>query len=173
MDKTVVNLFRQGQHIKIHQACMLILVFLIKNGEPVFRVKIHSRDISINGKETIGGVVGVLINQVLDNTHHILPYVLSLVILADGEPTDFNGWITAETLAFGKTVFYLTPSAVGYFHTTNLVVKQAEICRNLTLILQDESVSDALLKEMLCVLYQELVQIVIATIKPADRIVGR
>ena len=151
---------------------MLILVFLIKNGETVFRVKIHSGNIGIDGKETVCGVVGVLINQVLDNTHHILPYMLSLVILADGEPTNLNRWITAETHAFGKTVFYLTPSAVGDFHPANLVIKKTKIRRNLTFILQDERVGDALLEKMLCILCQKLVQIGIAAIEPANGIVG-
>ena len=68
---------RQGEHVEIHKPRMLVLVFLVKDGKTVFQIEVHCRQISVHCKEAESRIIGILAYQMLDNSHHIVAYMLS------------------------------------------------------------------------------------------------
>ena len=64
--------------------------------------------------------------------------------------------------------FYLLPLAVGDFLTADFIIEQAKVCDNLSLIFKDKGCRHTFIKEIFCVLDQEIVQILVATIKSCE-----
>lgn len=68
-------------------------------------------------------------------------------------------------LVVWKTIFYLLPSAVGYFQSAYLIVQKTEICHYAAFIFKNERIGNSFLEEILGILEKKIVKVIVAAVE--------
>ena len=101
-----------------------------------------------------------------------MPDMLPAIFLGDGKTPYLDSGVTAELLALGKVRANLLPSAANHLVLAHFVVENTEISRNTPIVLQDERIGYAQFERRLCVLEQEIVQLLVSAVEVGQLILG-
>ena len=161
----------QLQHVEVHEAGVLVLLFARELNEAHRLIEPYGRDICIDGKETESRIAVVLIQQHLDGINQLCANMQASVVLGYSEPAYLDTRVTAELLAGGKSFANLLPIAVSHILSANPIIQQTAIRNNLSLILNDRGLCHSLLYGAFGILNKKSVQVIITTIKSGNDVV--
>ena len=165
------QLLFQFQHVKVHEASVLVLFFAGELNETHRLVESYSRNVGINSKETKCTITVVLIQQNLDRIDQLTTQMLAMIVFRYCKPAYFYTRVAAKLFAGGKAFADFLPVAVCYILSANPVIQQTAIRNNPPLILNDKSLCHSFLNGAFSILDKKSVQIIITTIKSGNGIV--
>ena len=150
---------------------MFVFIFFVQLYKMVLFIERDSREICINCKIAKSRAPLFLLEQTFNLSHQFRTNILAPIVKGYGKTTNFYCGITTELLAFRKTFFNLLPTTIGDILAANFIIQKAKIGNNTSIVFKNERIGYTQFLRLLCILKQELVQVVISAVKSGKNVV--